>query len=98
MFKWLNKGGVESDKGYIFQREHRFYYHYIEGTHVLVIYVEPFTDSNNVYFETIMTSSFKHWQPPYESEILQENRVKEIVMNIDEALTFMEIDHKFSES
>lgn len=29
-FRWLNQQGVESDDGFVLQRMHRFYYHYVE--------------------------------------------------------------------
>jgi hypothetical protein len=39
-FNWLNKQGVKSSTGYVLQSMHRFYYHYIEGDHVMEVNVE----------------------------------------------------------
>jgi hypothetical protein len=47
-FKWLNKQGVASSCGYVVQSMDRFYYHYIEGEYVMVVYVEPGLDYEEV--------------------------------------------------
>ena len=66
MFTWLNKQGVKSDTGFILQRMERFVYHYVENEHVMIIYVEPFTNDKG-YFETIDKGSIDNWQPPYDN-------------------------------
>ena len=69
MFTWLNKQGVKSDEGYILQRMHRFYYHYIEGDRHMQVNIEPCFDKQNKHSITIYTNSLIRWLPlmPYNS-------------------------------
>ena len=97
MFKWLNKTGVVSDKGFTLQGMHRYFYHYIEDDHVMVVYVEPFTDEKDGYVESIETSSFSKWQPPFDTEEILSDKVSEIKKNVVDALLFMEIKPRFSD-
>lgn len=98
MLKWLNKQGVESDKGFILQGMHRFYYHYTEGDHVMIVYVEPLKRADNSYYERVSKKSIGAWQPPYEQEVISKTKADQILKNIDEALSFMQIEHVFSEN
>lgn len=96
MFKWLNKQGVESSRGFVLQRMHRFYYHYIEGDKKMQVFVEPFTDHRGHYLETISLKSLDHWLPPHSEEAIDDGKREEIQKNISDALKFMDIDHRFA--
>lgn len=96
MFKWLNKQGVESSRGFVLQSMHRFYYHYIEGDKKMQVFVEPFTDKRGHYLETISLKSFDHWLPPHADDAIDAGKRDEIRKNISDALTFMDIDHRFA--
>lgn len=97
MFTWLNKQGVKSDEGYILQCMDRFFYHYIEDDHLMIIYVEGCFDNNNIFFEYIETSSFDEWQPPYDKEVISDQVKESIRRKVEAALTFMGIGYKYSE-
>jgi hypothetical protein len=89
-FNWLNKQGVESSSGYMVQRMHRFYYHYIEGDHTMVVNVEP-----GLEYEEVIWDRNGRWQPPHQSEEIPQERLTEIQKNISTALSFMKTPHVF---
>jgi len=88
MFRWLNKQGVESIKGFALQRMDRFHYRYSEGPKVMRVDVEPMTT------EVIDAGSLKKWLPPFEVEPISDADIVRIERNIDEALDFMGIGHR----
>ena len=90
MYNWLNKQGVISDKGYIFQRMDRFHYHYIEGYNILHINVEP-----GIKYEEISIPKNIHWNSPNDRELINEKKFEIIIKNIGDALTFMKVPYKF---
>ncbi len=89
-FTWLNKQGVESDSGFVLQRMHRFFYHYIEADHVIQVKVEP-----DIKGERILLSSLSKWQPPHEGDVITDAARVKIRADIVTALGFMKIKHKF---
>ena len=95
MFTWLNKQGVKSAEGYIFQRMHRFYYHYIEGDHCMQVNIEPCFDKQGNHSLTIYTDSLTRWLPPHDQEPLSRERIVQIKQRISSAMTFMSIAHDF---
>jgi hypothetical protein len=86
MLTWLNKQGVESADGFVWQRMDRYFYHYIEGERVLKVEVEP-----GIHHEDVHVSSLADSQPP----ISQSDQTR-IRANISAALDFMGIPHQFS--
>jgi hypothetical protein len=96
MIEWINKLGVKSSKGFIFQSKHRFYYHYIENDHIMVIYVEGTFDKQNNYTLLLNSSSFDKWETPYENEIVDDKKKEEIKNNIIDALKFMKYNYEFT--
>lgn len=90
MYKWLNKQGIISDSGYIFQRMDRFHYHYIEGNKTLKISVEP-----GIQYEKISIPKNIHWNFPSDSELINEEKIEFIKKNIEDSLNFMKIPYKF---
>ena len=54
MFKWINKQGVESDAGIVFQRVDRFHYEYRDGDINLRIVVEADAKKENVYVSDVI--------------------------------------------
>jgi hypothetical protein len=89
MFEWLNKQGVKAEAGYVLQRMHRFYYHYVEGDHVLKVDVE-----SNLKGEVIFLDSDPHWESPHEDDPIPSDKLKEIEERICDALRFMGIRYK----
>jgi hypothetical protein len=95
MYEWINKQGVTSSDGFTVQRMHRYYYHYIEGEHVLRVVVEPCRDPDTrQYSEIVAEDSFAAWQPPHDNEPLTPERSAEIRLRFFDALSFMEIEHR----
>lgn len=95
MLEWINKQGVKSTKGYVFQSAHRFYYHYVEDDHVLKVFVEGVFDADENYTLQINDNFNEKWEAPYSDEMLSDEKLKEVRQNICEALDFMKIDYKF---
>jgi hypothetical protein len=81
-FRWLNKQGVESSDGFVFQRMDRFYYHYIRAGSLLKIIVEPGVNTEEISSESLNTLS-PEMQTIVKRDIIQ-------------ALDFMGIRHRFS--
>ena len=89
-FKWLNKQGVASSSGYVVQSMDRFYCHYIEGEYVMVVYVEPGLD-----YEEVIWNWDEKWRPPHQSEEIPREKLIQIQNNISAALSFMKTPHIF---
>lgn len=89
MLEWMNKQGVKSGSTYALQRMHRFYYHYIEGDHVLKVDVEPTFNGEDIFLKSTLA-----WEPPNEGEPIPADKLIEIEIRIGEALKFMGIRHK----
>ena len=89
MFEWLNKQGVKAEAGYVLQRQHRFYYHYVEGDRVLKVDVD-----SGLKGEDITLDSTPHWESPHEDEPIPNDKLTEIEARICDALTFMGIRYK----
>ena len=89
-FTWLNKQGVESDGGFILQRMHRYYYHYIVADHVMLVKVEP-----GIKDEQILLASLSTWQPPHDTEAINSDAKNKIRSHIAAALDFMKIRYRF---
>lgn len=97
MFEWIHKQGVKSDKGFIFESAHRFYFHYSEGEHVLRVVVEGGRDDNDNHL-LLVDDDFKKrkWEAPHDKEEISGDKLKEIKQNICDALEFMDINYKFT--
>ncbi|MFA7368421.1 MAG: hypothetical protein WC334_02130 [Kiritimatiellales bacterium] len=90
--KWITTQGVESDEGFVFQRMHRFWYHYIEGDHVLKIDVEQDIKNKDVYFE-----SRPKWEAPFTREAISREKAAVIRCRVEKALKFMGGKYKIHE-
>lgn len=88
MFEWINKQGVKSDEGWVFQRYHRFCYHYLEGEHKLEISVE----SGEVFLKKELK-----WESPFENDSISDIKKREVKSRIKEALAFMGTKYKLTE-
>jgi hypothetical protein len=84
-FTWLNNQGVKSSAGFVFQRADRFCYHYVEGHRVLIAK----TDGGAI--ETIYLGAEPRWEPPYETEPINDADIERITANIVKAMAFMRI-------
>ena len=94
-FKWLNKQGVESSTGFVFQSADRWGYTYTEGVHSLRVCLEPGNDSVG-YLERIDLNSFLAWLAPEKTE-LPPSEQERIRGNVAKALEFMSIRAEFIE-
>lgn len=98
IFQWLNKQGVESSEGFVLQRMHRHYYHYIEAGKVLKVIVEPCRDHNSgEYYEEISIQSLHAWESPCHTALSSQEQSR-FQANIGAALAFMGIRHRFVSS
>ena len=92
MFKWLNKQGVESDKGFIVQVTGRFSIDYIEGDKVISIYIEPTRLSPSKFGVVIHPEAFKNWD---NGELIPKHKQNDILKNFTEAMEFQNIGVDF---
>ncbi len=98
MFTWLNKQGVASSDGFTVQSMHRYYWHYIEGEHIMKIVVEPCRNpETQQYFEEVSERSFGKWLSPFDAEVVSAEKIAQIKKNFSDALTFMDIPQRFVE-
>jgi len=88
MFKWLNKQGVQSDKGFIVQFVGRFEVEYQEGEKIISVYVEPGYTADNKFCLNIESNSFVAWA---DGTPIPEKKQKEILKNFTEAMEFQNI-------
>lgn len=88
MLNWINNQGVQSDEGWIFQRAHRFGYHYTEDDHFLEIGVE----SGEVFFPKDLI-----WNPPFDGELIAKEKRAEVRSRVLEAMRFMGSKYRFTE-
>jgi len=94
-FQWLNKQGVASSAGFVLQSMHRYFYHYVEGPRLLKVIVEPCRDATTgVYYEEISGASLQAWSQP-SGAVLSEHEQVRVRSNVEAALTFMGIEHRF---
>lgn len=84
MFTWLNKQGVQSDKGFIVQRVARFEVEYKEGQKKISIYVEPGYSAGK-HCLIIKSDAFYKWD---DGAPISEIKQKEILQNFKDANEF----------
>ena len=77
---------VESATGFVVQSAGRYKIEYVEGDHVLVVPIEDIGDPFKVI---LYLSEAQKWQPPYDTEPISPDRLREIHSNIMEALKFL---------
>lgn len=88
MFKWLNKQGVQSDKGYVVQTIGRFEVEYREGKKRISIYVEP-GYLGDKFCLIINSNAFCNWE---DGVPISELKQKEILKNFKDAMEFQGIE------
>ncbi len=94
-FKWLNKQGVKSSKGFVLQSVDRWGYHYIEGDHVMRVDVEPCRTSSDKYYEEVYLDSFTKWMLPHDGELVSPEKSEAIRKNVETAMKFMKVKAVF---
>lgn len=85
MFKYLNKQGVQSDKGFIVQRTGRFTSEYREGEKKVTIQLDNGILSSGKFCEIIDPNAFIKWD---DDEPISQEKQKEILNNFTEAMEF----------
>ena len=88
MFKWLNKQGVESDKGFIVQSVDRFTIEYKEGNKSISIYVEDGYMPDRKVCIYINSDAFHIWDNGLP---VPELKQIELLQNFREAMKFQNI-------
>lgn len=89
MFKWLNKQGVESEKGFIVQAVSRFVIEYRQYSKTISLQVEVDFDSNTDKVTVIVhESSFRKWD---DGETITLPKQTEIIQNFKDAMEFQDI-------
>lgn len=86
MFIFINKQGVQSDKGFIVQRTERFKAEYRENGKVITVYVEPGWMTDNRPCLAIQSTAFQSWDG--EDARLTVDEQLRMLKNFREALEF----------
>jgi hypothetical protein len=95
-FRKLDPQSVESSDGFVLRSRGRYAYEYVERDHVLKVAVEPRRDpTTHEYFEVVLEESFSRWLPPFEDEQVPSDKRAEIARNVEAALGFLRIPHRF---
>jgi len=90
MFKWLNKQGVESDRGFIVQVVSRFIIEYRQKYKKISVPIEIDNVTNTEVSIIIHKSSFTCWDD--EGTNISANEQSEIIKNFKDAMNFQGID------
>lgn len=88
MFTWLNKQGVQSDKGFVAQRTGRFTSEYREGSRKISISLDNGVLPNGKFCEIINAHEFSKWD---DGESIPKKKRDEIIKNYVEALEFQDV-------
>lgn len=88
MFKWLNKQGVESSKGFVVQSVARFIIEYREGKKSISIEVESDYAPNKRPYEIVSKNSFLYWN---DGSVIDPKKQQEIIQNFRDAMEFQGI-------
>jgi len=91
MFTWLNKQGVESDRGFAVQVLGRFTIEYREGTRRISVEVEPGMKDGVSPCFLIEPTAFQRWDGDPEGMALSQERQQTIASNFREAMEFMAV-------
>jgi hypothetical protein len=91
MFKWLNKQGVESDRGFVVQSVGRFAVDYREGDKKIEVYVERGCVEGGKPAVIVEGNSFERWDGDPEWATLPLEKQDEMPTNFTEAMEFQGI-------
>jgi hypothetical protein len=89
MFKWLNKQGVESDKGFIVQVVSRFEIEYRQQSKKISVIIEIESVSSTRLSIVVLKSSFRCWSNGVQ---IAESEQEKIIKNFIDAMNFQDID------
>ncbi|MCW5590232.1 MAG: hypothetical protein KIT27_11300 [Legionellales bacterium] len=85
MFTYLNKQGVQSNKGFIVQRTGRFTSEYREGSRKITIELNNGVLPDGRFCEIIKSITFYQWD---DGTPISQNKQKEILKNFTDAMEF----------
>lgn len=88
MFTWLNKQGVESDRGFIVQSVARFTIEYRENSKCISVEVDNGRLPNGKFCEIVSPDAFSKWD---DGTPIPAEKQKEILQNFTEAMEFQGI-------
>ena len=86
MFTWLNKQGVQSDRGFIVQSVDRFTIEYREGSRKVSIHVESGRSPDGKLCEIISRGAFKRWDNDLSGMTNPLEKQQEMLQNFREAM------------
>ena len=86
--RWLNKQGVESDKGFVVQFTGRSSVEYREDGRVLTIYVESSGESSGLGDEYVCEDAFDRWDNDPPDMLNSASEKARIYSNLAEAFAF----------
>ncbi len=87
MFTWLNKQGVESDRGFVVQFVDRYTAEYREGTRKVTVEVEMGLPGGKPCI-IISPNAFRRWDGDPPEAALPPKKQQEILANFSEAIEF----------
>lgn len=90
MFTWLNKQGVQSDRGFVVQVTGRFTIEYREGEQTIAVPVE-FSVSQGGTCVIIDPHAFHRWDNDTSGLMIPLEKQREILANFKEAMEFQNV-------
>lgn len=91
MFKWLNKQGVQSDRGFVVQVVDRFTIAYREADGAITVPVEFAQLGDGKSCVSIKPHAFRRWDNDASGLIIPLEKQREIFANFEEAMRFQNI-------
>lgn len=90
MFTWLNKQGVQSEKGFVVQSIDRFAIEYREGARKRSVYVENGRTAGGALCVEIAPNAFAQWDG--DQTVLSLEKQSEMLQNFRDAMKFQGIE------
>jgi hypothetical protein len=90
MFTWLNKQGVQSDRGFVVQCIDRFVIEYREGARVMSVLTEPGMYDGK-FCVIVDPQAFRRWDDDPADVTIPLERQQEIFANFKEAMEFQNL-------
>lgn len=93
MFNKLGLQAAKSSDGFSVEFVKRNELAYRENNYLLLVETEAGIDKQNNWCTIIYTSTIIQWQPPYENEVITEEKKQQIIQRVCATLDFLEIKY-----
>jgi hypothetical protein len=91
-FTKIGSNKVQADQGFVVWMQNPFKLHYSEAEREIVIPGEMLTGENELL---VSVSAIKSWGHPFDREVIDHAKKKQIAVNVAAALKFLGIKYEF---